>query len=397
MNSERPPLTPPDCDLRDFPFMQLEIKRLLGSETWILGTGDERAAAIALWLESWHQVPAASLPDNDRMLVHLSQSKAWKRVKEHALRGWVKCSDGRLYHPVVAEKSLEAWIEKLLNRLSGSTGNAKRWGIEVDINAISRRVVEAAALLRSIAPQSKSLKKKQVVSIVSGSLPDGNRIPIRQDKTSPPDSGPDSSGDRKREGERKREIKNKSYSGGVGSLNVVGPVDNSEAPPLLSADEIGKHLVQLEAERDKALRLPARVSEDLLKIAKRGITLPVLLHAHGLACARRAQQGDDSPVNPGFLAAFVDEALAEHRGAGRPSGKSWDETTEGVLAKAEELGIPPRQGSEDWIWFRRRVIKASGDQRLIERAVSEAERMNLNEYELVHRYLYGVLPGQAAA
>lgn len=37
-----------------------------------------------------------------------------EKVKEHALRGWVDGGDGRLYHHVVAEKALEAWIESLL-------------------------------------------------------------------------------------------------------------------------------------------------------------------------------------------------------------------------------------------------------------------------------------------
>jgi hypothetical protein len=191
------PLTPADCDLRDFPFIPLDVKRLLTSETWILGTGDERSAAIALWLESWHQVPAASLPDNDRMLEHLSQSKSWKKVKEHALRGWSRCSDSRLYHPVVAEKALEAWVEKLLNSLSGSTGNAKRWGIAIDTDGIAARVVEASKLLANIAPQSKTLRKKQVLSIASGSPPDQSKIAPRPSEP----SGGESSGDRNRQGQ----------------------------------------------------------------------------------------------------------------------------------------------------------------------------------------------------
>ncbi|CAE6838892.1 DUF1376 domain-containing protein [Paraburkholderia nemoris] len=199
------PLTPIDCNLQDFAFMPVDVKRMLSSETWILGTGDERAAAITLWLESWHQVPAASLPDNDRMLEHLSKAKAWKRVKEHALRGWEKCSDGRLYHRVVAEKVLEAWIEKLLNSLSGSTGNAKRWGIDIDTVALEGRVIEAAQLLTAIAPQSKTLRKKQVLSIVSGSPSDPKKIAPRSSEPSPPDSGgespPESAEDRNRQGQ----------------------------------------------------------------------------------------------------------------------------------------------------------------------------------------------------
>jgi hypothetical protein len=34
--------------------------------------------------------------------------KGWSEVRDEALRGFVECSDGRLYHPVVAEKALEA-------------------------------------------------------------------------------------------------------------------------------------------------------------------------------------------------------------------------------------------------------------------------------------------------
>lgn len=113
MTETRPaPLTPPECDLTDFEFMPVMVRRLLKSETWSLGNGEERAAAIALWFESWHQVPAASLPSEDRMLKRLADSEKWSKVKAQALRGWVLCSDGRLYHPVVAEKALEAWIEK---------------------------------------------------------------------------------------------------------------------------------------------------------------------------------------------------------------------------------------------------------------------------------------------
>ncbi|WP_439671408.1 DUF1376 domain-containing protein [Cupriavidus necator] len=188
--------------MREYPFMPLEVKRLLSSETWILGDGEERAAALALWLESWHQIPAASLPDNDRMLEHLSQSKKWKKAKAHALRGWVKCSDGRLYHATVAEKALEGWIGKLLSSLSGSAGNAKRWGIEVDTNAVKAQIVDAVQRLRAIAPQSEILKKKQVREILSASPPDGKDVAPRSTGESPPDSRLDSPPDRNREGDR---------------------------------------------------------------------------------------------------------------------------------------------------------------------------------------------------
>ena len=122
------PLTPPDCDLRDFAFMPLEIRRVLTSATWVLGTPKEKVAALTLWCESWHQVPAASLPDDDKMLSHLSGAgTAWRKVREHVLRGWVRCSDGRLYHPVVAEKALESWEKKQAQRERSRRANAARW------------------------------------------------------------------------------------------------------------------------------------------------------------------------------------------------------------------------------------------------------------------------------
>lgn len=130
------PLTPPECDLRDFPFMPLDIRRLLTSETWVLGSADERVAAMTLWLESWHQVPAGSLPDNPRMLAHLSGAGArWAKVADHAMRGWVKCSDGRLYHPVVCEKAREAFAKKEKQRERSRKANAARWGTHPERNA----------------------------------------------------------------------------------------------------------------------------------------------------------------------------------------------------------------------------------------------------------------------
>ena len=111
------PMTPLECDLHDYPWMPLDVTRLFASETWVLGSAEEKVAALSLWARSWHQVPAGSLPDNDRMLSHLSDAGArWSKVKVHAMRGWVKCSDGRLYHPVVCEKANESWQSKLAQR-----------------------------------------------------------------------------------------------------------------------------------------------------------------------------------------------------------------------------------------------------------------------------------------
>lgn len=107
------PLVPEEVDLRGLPWMRLDTIRLLDSDLFALSTGDEFKAAVALWCKSWSQAPAGSLPTDDRILAHLSGAGGkWKRVREMALRGWVECSDGRLYHPVVAEQVLAAWEER---------------------------------------------------------------------------------------------------------------------------------------------------------------------------------------------------------------------------------------------------------------------------------------------
>ncbi|POR42547.1 DUF1376 domain-containing protein [Methylobacterium sp. V23] len=110
------PLVPAHVDLRDFPFMPLEVSRLRDSSIVDEITGDEFRAAILLWCASWHQVPAGSLPKEARQLSKFAGYgrvvAEWDKVSAGALYGWVECSDGRLYHPVIAEKAIEAWEKK---------------------------------------------------------------------------------------------------------------------------------------------------------------------------------------------------------------------------------------------------------------------------------------------
>lgn len=112
MNDLPNPLTPADCDLTGYRWMPLDVIRVIDSDTFGISTGDEFKTAFRLWAKCWQQVPAASLPDDDRVLAHLAglseNLPKWKKVRAVALRGFVKCSDGRLYHPVIAEKAIEA-------------------------------------------------------------------------------------------------------------------------------------------------------------------------------------------------------------------------------------------------------------------------------------------------
>lgn len=131
----REPLTPPDCDLRDFRFMPLELERLRKSKAWLWARRQPEIGfyMLNLWATSWHEVPAASLEDDDDVLADaaMCDPKRWSKVKDKVLHGWVKCADGRLYHSVVAEKAVESWDKKRSqrNRTSAAT-KARRANID---------------------------------------------------------------------------------------------------------------------------------------------------------------------------------------------------------------------------------------------------------------------------
>lgn len=132
------PFTPFDCDLRGMPYMPLHGDRLFGSETWIAANAEAKVAALRLWWRSFaHEVPAASLPNNDTLLSDYAgygvATKAWLKVKEQAMRGWVLCSDGRLYHKIVAEVALEAWDQRLRNRQKQERWRQRNRSVDRDV------------------------------------------------------------------------------------------------------------------------------------------------------------------------------------------------------------------------------------------------------------------------
>lgn len=124
------PLTPPDCDLQDFPFMPLHVARLRDSD--LAGEAKPEACwyAVLLWAASWHQLPAGSLPDNEAVLTKLiglgKDVRTFRRHREEAMRGFVKCDDGRLYHPVVAEQVVAAWESKRQQRWRSECARIKK-------------------------------------------------------------------------------------------------------------------------------------------------------------------------------------------------------------------------------------------------------------------------------
>lgn len=129
----RPPAppVPPDADVTWADDMPLDVRRLRDSGI-AQGPSEVFHAAVLLWCTAWQQVPAGSLPDND---VELSAFAGlgrvglptWMRIRAEALRGFVKCRDSRLYHPVICEKVLEVLSRKKRQSEDGKRAAMARW------------------------------------------------------------------------------------------------------------------------------------------------------------------------------------------------------------------------------------------------------------------------------
>jgi uncharacterized protein YdaU (DUF1376 family) len=95
--------TPPveaHVDCSDLDGFMLNAERLMSSELLALHGNDVLGAALLLWCRAWKQRPAASLPDDDRINAAFARLslKKFREIKDAVMRGFVKCSDGRLYH-----------------------------------------------------------------------------------------------------------------------------------------------------------------------------------------------------------------------------------------------------------------------------------------------------------
>lgn len=110
--------------------MPLQVARLRDSDLAAEESPEACWYAVLLWAASWHQLPAGSLPDNETVLMKLCglgrDQRTFRKHRAGALRGFVKCSDGRLYHPVVAEQAIAAWEGKLEQRWRSECARIKK-------------------------------------------------------------------------------------------------------------------------------------------------------------------------------------------------------------------------------------------------------------------------------
>ena len=97
--------------------MPLDVARLRDSDLITEASAEGFRAAVVLWCASWHQQPAASLPNKPAVLANLAgfgrDVAGWNAIADEALHNYIECSDGRLYHQLIAEKAIDAWERKV--------------------------------------------------------------------------------------------------------------------------------------------------------------------------------------------------------------------------------------------------------------------------------------------
>ena len=156
------PLVPPEVDLRGYEFMPYYGDRLRDSDLNSRATDAEYRAAHNLWWSAWKQVPAASLPDDDTVLARLADLgrdlKSWQKVRDVALRGFIKCSDGRFYHKVLSPLAIEAF--EFRNTQRNRTEAARK----------------AKLLQKQLQEQSQSLSQTQSKSVTDTKQPEKSPV-----------------------------------------------------------------------------------------------------------------------------------------------------------------------------------------------------------------------------
>jgi len=195
------PFTTPDVDLRDFDGFMMNVEKLLASELWAVSTGEEFKAAMGLWCRAWKQVPAGSLPNDERVLASFSGAGIrWKKVREIAIRGFVLCSDGRLYHTTLCEDANRAYAKKMERRertkaatqARQAARNAERNVQRNDLPQTQRNDVPVDRDRDSIKEKEESNDSSKKTDAKRGTrIPEGDQLPTEWEAFAKQEGHPD--------------------------------------------------------------------------------------------------------------------------------------------------------------------------------------------------------------
>jgi uncharacterized protein YdaU (DUF1376 family) len=180
-----PPLVEAHVDCSDLDGFMLNAERLMSSELLALHGNDVLGAALLLWCRAWKQRPAASLPDDDRINAAFARLslKKFREVKDAVMRGFVKCSDGRLYHRFLSGEATKAFARKVQfqGRRAADAKRLKEW----------RDAKRETADETQLETQSETWSETRFVADGNGKDRDRDRDSLRKD--SPTESPKESS------------------------------------------------------------------------------------------------------------------------------------------------------------------------------------------------------------
>ena len=373
-NALQPPLTPLNCSLRGLPFMPLDTERLLDSDMMALATGEEFKTALRLWCKSWNQEPAASLPDDDRILAHLAGKDlaAWRKVRDMALRGFLKCSDGRLYHPVIAEKAIEAMRRREEHQAAKEGDNDRKREEREDRKILFAALREVGVILPAKGTTTSHLREVAASRGITLTVTAGHKGVTVTSIGSHEESH---AGVTAKTGTGTGTYKKEEAA--AASLAHTPAHDDGPAPPSLDGEKtleeramaVAVWLRRREQARGKQPRGTNASDPRIRAWVDADASGLELLDAYNQAVLDREATGDQGPITPGFLDIFVAKVLNPPQAksavnSARPAvSKSdplaWLTTASGLKSKGAELDIVQEQG-EPFPSFKARVIAAAG-------------------------------------
>jgi hypothetical protein len=236
-----------------------------------------------------------------------------------ALRGWVTCDDGRLYHPVVAQQAFEAaeWRAEHLGRKAAATERKQR------------ERAERAAMFAALRADGKQVAWNAPTSELRALCERLNLTPVT-------DPSRVTGGDASHIASRLRQDRTGQDLKAKAEANSVAPdtCAVAEGPPALETDAghaaaAGEIWQALEAEgvpfgflsrRRHAGRIAGWVQQ--------GVTLDQVHEAIARAAEARRKSGDTGPLNPGFIDCHLQDVLTGTPAQGRPRSRGFADADE---------------------------------------------------------------------
>ncbi|MFA8336375.1 DUF1376 domain-containing protein [Burkholderia cenocepacia] len=370
MNDLPNPLTPTDCDLRNFREMPIDVPRLLGSDLVHDESPEACWSAMLLWCVSWHEVPAGSMPDNDEWLAkragywHKGKlDPTWHQVRAGALHGWIKCTDGRLYHPVLAEKVNAAWFskhrhahDKLGERIrKRNKARAERGLAPLEVPELDAWIDMGRPLERELFPLEFCTASggSEKTSGGKGKSSGGSGAPFRGQGGGIPQEGSDSSGGIPPENALKGAERNGTEHVNPSGGGTAQAVARDDAPIAAAFVEILRSSgVGFAADDARLAGWPGR-----------GVTADDLRAAIATGRKRRERERSEQPLNLGLLDMILGDLLAARAAKPAPGTRTagdWWRSWTGIVEHGGTLGV--EQGRDEPPFdFKLRVFDAAGD------------------------------------